>query len=62
MTEISRKMASSQRIAAKDIKQKDLLTQEQIASIPDTLVYEWIRTGNWNLKDFKTWLEMKESK
>lgn len=47
-------------IKAVDIKHHGRLSDEQIKSIPLSLVYMWIRTGEWNAKDFRTWLSVKE--
>jgi aminopeptidase-like protein len=45
-------------IRATDIKVKDLLTNEQIASISETNVFDWVATKIWSYKDFKRWLDI----
>lgn len=49
-------------IRADDIKHKDRLTQEQIASISDANAYEWIRVGIWKKRDFLKWLDARNQK
>ena len=44
-------------IHASDIKHTGLLTDDEIAFIPIEKVYEWIKTGQWKLRDYKTWLK-----
>jgi len=41
-----------------DIKHKGLLTDDEIACIPTEKIYEWIKTGQWKLKDYKVWLKV----
>jgi len=48
---------SKKGIRASDIKHRGLLTEDEIAFIPIEKVYEWIKTGQWNLKDYKVWLK-----
>jgi hypothetical protein len=44
------------RIKADDIKHQNVLTDDQIASIPVEKVFEWVKTGQWKQKDFRRWL------
>ena len=32
-------------------------SKEEILKITSKQAYEWVKTGVWNLKTFKTWLE-----
>lgn len=43
-------------IRATDIKRQGLLTIKQIASIEPKNAYDWLRTSQWNYRDFQTWL------
>ena len=43
-------------IRAEDIKHSDRLTDAQIASISVESAYMWVRSGEWKIRDFKTWL------
>lgn len=43
-----------------DIKHHGRLSDKQIKSIPLSHVYMWIKTGEWNAKDFGKWLSVKE--
>jgi hypothetical protein len=45
-------------IRAEDIKHEGRLTDDQIASINTRLVFEWVKTGQWNKKNFHTWLKV----
>jgi hypothetical protein len=42
-------------IRAEDIKHANRLTDDEIASIDITNIYQWVRTGQWKQKDFKRW-------
>ena len=39
-----------------DLKVKGLLTDEQVASIPEVTIFAWISTGLIRFKDFQRWL------
>lgn len=39
-----------------DLKVKGLLTQDQIASIPEQTIYEWVSSKLIRFKDFQRWL------
>ena len=56
--EMQRARVSRKGVQAGDIKHKGLLTDEQIADIPTTHVYEWVKTGAWKKRDFETWLRV----
>ena len=43
-------------IRAEDIKYPDRLTEAEIASISVESAYMWVRSGEWKIRDFKTWL------
>lgn len=45
------------KIKADDIKHGNRLTDDQIAGIDTNYVYEWIKTGQWNRKNFQKWLK-----
>lgn len=45
------------RMSSTDIKHKDMLNLSQIQDIPLDKVYEWVKTGKWNMKDFNKWLK-----
>ena len=46
-------------IRAEDIKHSDRLTDAQIVSISDESAYMWIRSGEWEILDFKAWLAIQ---
>lgn len=33
-----------------------MITDEQLLSIPPRQVYEWVKTGVWDLKQFQRWV------
>jgi hypothetical protein len=45
-------------ICAKDIYDKDRLTDAEIASITPINVYNWVRQGFWTQKHFNRWLQV----
>ena len=47
---------STKGIRAGDIRIKGLLTTEQISSIPEVTVFQWVAEKHWNYKDFQKWL------
>jgi hypothetical protein len=52
------KRIATKGIKAEDIKHPNLLTDDQIAGIDTTKIYEWVKTGVWKQKDFKKWLRV----
>ena len=45
-------------IYAEDIKHKDRLSDEEIATLAIDKVYSWVRQGAWKTKDFNKWLKV----
>jgi hypothetical protein len=45
-------------IHAADIRHEGLLTDDEIAYIEILKVYEWVKTGQWKMKDFNKWLKV----
>lgn len=46
-------------IRAGDIKNKGLLTSNEVRTITNLQAYQWLRNGCWNPKDFNRWLACK---
>lgn len=55
LTEMKTRVATKG-IQGKDIKVHGLLSKEQIASISEQNVFNWIATKVWDWKDFQKWL------
>ena len=48
----------ARKIRSEDIKHENRLTDDQIASISTSHVFEWVKTGQWNKKNFHKWLRV----
>lgn len=54
--------AIAYRVATKGVRCEDIrhpgrLSEEDIAGIEPSKVYEWVKTGAWKKKDFMRWLD-----
>jgi hypothetical protein len=38
------------------------MTEERLKNLDPKLVYEWVKSGYWNMKDFLKWVEIMKSK
>jgi len=50
-------LARIQRQIRHDDIKRNLLTDDQIASISHHMVFEWVKTGLWKKRDFEKWLK-----
>ena len=50
-------LARIQRQIKHDDIKRNLLTDDQIASIPHHMVFEWVKIGLWKKRDFEKWLK-----
>ena len=48
----------ARKIRSEDIKHETRLTDDQIAGTSTSHVFEWVKTGQWKLRDFNKWLKV----